>query len=271
MDLLKKVAKDPGTCQMAAGEITVSGKSVPSKQTVKFKGTETREYTFEQVVFYLMNRDKKYTAYMTLCRESGIGKIYYTDQKIIMEEIDSFEEAPIAVRIGGPEFRYVGLKDYSYLRDVCMGEDEGRGENYYVIVPQSISSPVNLSNIQEFFEDGRCSDGTSISEAERVEFRLDGIKLVAVDDAAGFTGDDWKRVVCIFLDGSKWQISRWNTRDVAEMLSAVPSFHLVRSGMQSTMQVRNHNTTEISVRGGAVGKASLDSIKEKVKRCILGM
>ncbi|CAD27145.1 hypothetical protein [Encephalitozoon cuniculi GB-M1] len=271
MDLLKKALRDPEACQMSPEEIVVGGKKVPPKQMVKFKGTETKEYTFEQVLFYLLNRDKKYTVYMTLCRESGIGKIYYTDQKIIVEEIENFKETSIAARIDGPDFRYIGLRDYSYLGYLCRKEDEGRPTIYYAIVPQSVSSPVNLSNIKEFFEEGKCSDGIRISEVEKVELDLDGFKLVAVDDVGGFTSEDWKRVVCIFLDGSKWQTGRWNIRDVGEIFNTIPTFYFARRGTQSNLYMRNYNATEIGVHDGKVGRSSLSSIKERIKGCILGI
>ncbi|ADM12303.2 RNA polymerase II accessory factor [Encephalitozoon intestinalis ATCC 50506] len=271
MDLLKRALRDPSICQMNPEEITIGGRKISPKQTIKFKGTETKEYTFEQVLFYLLNKDKKYTAYMTLCKESGIGKIYYTDQKIIVEEIENFKEASIEAKIDGPDFRYIGFRDYSYLNNICKKEEEGRPVTYYAIVPQSVSSPVNLSNVKEFFEKGICSDEISISEAEKVELKIEGFGVVAVDDVGRFTSEDWKKVVCIFLDGTKWQVSRWNIKDVGEIFNSIPTFCFVKRGMTSSIYMRNWNAIEIPIQNGKVDGPILSSIKERIRSCILGI
>ncbi|AFN83789.1 RNA polymerase II assessory factor [Encephalitozoon romaleae SJ-2008] len=256
---------------MDPDEITIGGKKVSPKQTIKFKGTETKEYTLEQVLFYLLNKDKKYTAYMTLCRESGIGKIYYTDQKIIVEEIESFKEATIEAKIDGPDFRYIGFRDYSYLDDLCKKEGESKPTVYYIVVPQSVSSPVNLSNIKEFFEEGKCSEGIQISEVEKVELNIDGYKFAAVDDVSRFTSEDWKRVVCIFLDGTKWQVSRWNIRDVGEIFNTIPTFYFIKRGAPGNFYIKNCNVIGVETHGGKVDKPTLSSIRKRIKDCILGM
>ncbi|AFM99069.1 Cdc73-like RNA polymerase II accessory factor [Encephalitozoon hellem ATCC 50504] len=271
MDLLKRALREPDACEMGPDEITIGGKKVSPKKTIKFKGTETKEYTFEQVLFYLLNKDKKYTVYMTLCRESGIGKIYYTDQKIIVEEIENFKETTAQAKIDGPDFRYIGFRDYNYLSDLCKKEGENRPTVYYVIVPQSVSSPVNLSNIEEFFEEGRCADGIKISEVEKVELSIDGHKLTAVDDVARFTSEDWKRVVCIFLDGTKWQVSRWNIKDVGEIFNTIPTFYFFRRGTPGSLYMKNYNAAGVEIHDGRVDRSSLGSIRERIRDCILGM
>jgi parafibromin len=268
MDILKKVFRDPSVCQILLGEVSVAGKQILRAQTVKFTGTETKEYTLEQVLFYLMNRTEKYTTYMSLCRERGIGKIYYTDQKIIIEEIENFKEATVSVEIDGPEFRYIGQHDYGYLESVCRREGM-RGGFYYMVVPQSVSSPVNLSNIREFLDNGRCLMNVGISEANKIEIKFMGYDLVVVDDVKGFTSEDWRRVVCIILDGSKWQINEWSVRDLAEIFDTIPTFYLSRGNQHEGQFVRSYNVREIQVRNGAISKVDLDVIQEKVRGCVL--
>lgn len=262
MDLLKKVLRDPSTCEMGAGEIVVDGRMVPRTQTVKFRNTETKEYTFEQVVFYLVNRDKKYTTYMSLCRDAGISKIYYTDQKIIIEEIESAQSVPVAVRADGVDFRYMGSRDYSYLGDVCRGET--RPATKYIIVPQSLSSPVNLNSVKEFFSSGRCEGGVNVGEEEEVSMRMDGVDFVVKDNVGSFTSEDWKKIVAVFLDGTRWQTDEWNVPDVAEILNSVPTFYVARAGARKGPHLRNYNVTEVPVRNGVVGVPVVKAVKEKI-------
>lgn len=263
MNLLKKVFRDPSKCQMKPGEITVDGRVVSGTQGVRFKGTETKEYTLEQVLFYLLHRDQKYTTYMGLCKERGIGKIYYTDQKVIVDEIEGAQELSVAVRMDGNDFRYTGSRNYSYLSDVC--KEKGRPRTNYMIVPSSVSSPVTLSNIAEFLESGRCRSGMDMSELEKTEVTMDGIGFTVRDSVEGFTSEDWKKVSGVFLDGSQWQLAEWKIADVGEVLNAVPAFYLMRAGSQRSVHLMGYSITEIAIRNDVVNRSDLRSIKERIK------
>lgn len=266
MDLLKKVLKDPRICQLTPASITVGGRAVPRTQVIRFKGTETKEYTFEQVLFYLLNKDQKYTTYMGLCKDKGIGKIYYTDQKIIIDEIENAQEVSIAVYADTASFRYIGSRSYEYLKDIC--KERSRPAISYILVPSSFSSPISLNNVKSFFENGECASSADVSEVDRVEMSLDGVNFVVRDNAEEFTSEDWKKVAAIFLDGSKWQISNLKILDVAEVLKSIPTFYLTRAGAQKSPHLRSYNVTEILVQGNFISRASLISIRERIRNHI---
>lgn len=265
MDLLKKALGDPSVCRMTPEGIAVNGRVVSKSETVQFKGTETKEYTVEQVLFYLANRSEKYTTYMGLCKECGIGKIYYTDQKIIVEEVENAQEASVDARIDDCSFRYAASRSYSHLRELCKTLRTGPS---YIVIPSSLSSPVNLGNVVRFFESGECVSGDA-DGTDCTEVMLDGLQFVVREDAEDFTSEEWSRVAAIFLDGTGWQMRDWKIQDLAALFESVPTFHLVRMGQRGSVLER-YRVAEVPVHNNAVDRSDLAALRERIRRHVRG-
>jgi parafibromin len=269
MDLLKKVLNDPKLCRLNPTTITVQSKTLPKSQTVPFREIPNKEYSLEELVFFILHKDLKYTEYLSVCKENGVGKIYYTDQKIIMNAIREAKEAPAAVRLDHPDRRYIGSQDYSHLRSLCEGgEEHGGYESYYIIVPSSLTAPVNLGKIEEFLRSGRCPSGAAVWEEDSVKAEINGVRLEMRDNVNAFTSEDWRRAVCIFVDGSKWQTAEWKIQDLAEVFNSIPTFYLTRAHSRKNPYLGHYNVIEILLEDDSVRKEELDRMWDRIKECI---
>ncbi|KAL0263964.1 UNVERIFIED_CONTAM: hypothetical protein PYX00_010878 [Menopon gallinae] len=173
-----------------------------------------RQYTLDQLCFYLINTDMAYTEYLKKCKANGIQQVSYIDQRKLIDEIKSYEPASAVVDFD-PAERHRREHDYSFVSRYFQ-----RRESYKIIVPSSYQSLINVENAKDFLEVGvfrKChpslEEGRETTVMDKYVVHQDGV-------------EDWKDVVAVFLDGSKWQYRDWKWNSLHSMTDDVAAFFL---------------------------------------------
>jgi hypothetical protein len=103
--------------------------------------------------------------------------------------------------------------------------NEYRGSTPIIIVPPSMTSPLNLFNVQRLLEGGQWVSPEAARQAaqdeggsgekptrvtlKRVDARGNRCQYYVTDNAAALDRRDWLKVVAVFAMGPEWQFAGW--------------------------------------------------------------
>lgn len=212
MDILKKTLSAPTQCNITDTHVSIGTHSAPRDMPVPLP--LTRDYTIDQLCFYIVNSDLAYTEYLKKCRSVGILQVSYVDQKKLIEEITKHKSVS-AVTSFDPAERHRREEDYAFVDKYFR-----RRRGCKIVVPDSYQSLLNLQNAKEFLESG-VFRRTGASFAESTDVPV-ADRFSAVQDCIG----DWVDVVAVFLDGTRQQYRDWKWRSLKDLVNHVPAFFL---------------------------------------------
>ena len=213
----------------------------------------SRQYSLDQLCFYVINSDLAYTEYLKKCRSTGILQVSYVDQKKLIEEIKNYKSVSTIVSFD-PEERHRCEYNYSFINSFVL-----RKRNYKIVVPTSYQSLLNVNNVRKFLEDG-------VFQRKKISFENTPEVVVLgqfriVEDMI----DSWEDVVAVFLDGSKWQYRDWKWKSLREVADNVPTFFLYsKNGEEKKFE--NFDIMPIKIDDeGLLDKDVFDAMWKKIK------
>ena len=73
--------------------------------------------------------------------------------------------------------------------------------SYIIVVPNALTSPINLKNCEEFLLNGKYINAKDIADKNQNEVRFvhGGLRFKIINDPRKLPGSDWDRVVAVFL------------------------------------------------------------------------
>lgn len=236
MDVLKRTYMAPTRCNITATHISIDTLSLPRDTVVPL--SLSKQYTLDQLCFYLINIDMAYTEYLKKCKANGIQQVSYIDQRKLIDEIKSYEPASAVIDFD-PAERHRREHDYSFVSRYFL-----RKESYKIVVPSSYQSLINIENVKAFLEEGLFRRSTASLEEGR-EVRVRDRYVVHQNSV-----DNWEDVVAVFLDGSKWQYRDWKWSSLNSMTDDVAAFFLyTRDGEEQ--RFASVDVMSIRVKDGA--------------------
>ncbi|KAF9762980.1 Cell division cycle protein 73 [Nosema granulosis] len=267
MDILKEIISKPKSTIITELDVQIDNKKI-NKNTVVEIGDQKKQYTVEQLAYFIVNKDLMYTQYLKKCKEQNIGPIFYTDQKIIFEELQKFREEMPQYHFGLPEDKYLSKNDYSWIKKFFNEKEDkpiirSDNEPFKIVVPSSIASLINLSNIEHFLKNGEVVKNNTLI-LDKVETFFNGKLFVIEDTIIDWTSDDWKRLVGIFVDGSSWQVAEWKIGDIAGLFSKIPVFYLYEEGNETTEALDGYKINRIKLTNKKCKKEDLENVLNSI-------
>lgn len=126
----------------------------------------------------------------------------------------------------------------------------GPGRSQIIIVPNSLSSLINIFNAKSFLREGIFkavqSSQLDLNKKPKMEMftrRVNGqdIHYKIIDDTKILTNDDWQRVVAVFVTGQLWQIKAYKWSNPTELFHHIPGFHLMMEGSTINPDIASWN------------------------------
>jgi hypothetical protein len=197
------------------------------------------------LAFFLCNRHLKYTQYLRECKNKGVPSIFYSDQNIILEELEKVAEVENEAFYDLPESRYISKHDYQWAKEIILEKPEEIvkskiTEKYKIIVSASLTATVNLNNIEILLNTGYLEKQKDLV-FDKTEFNIEGHTFIAEEDIKNWTSDDWNMLVAIFCDGSQWQIKEWGIGDVASLFYKIPTFYIINDSLSLKNEMSGYN------------------------------
>ena len=133
---------------------------------------------------------------------------------------------------------------------------------FYILVPPSISAPINMTNISHFLEKGEFRVPTAATFARRSrEIELSPESLVgpsthsikAVDDPSLVPENAWDNILASIVIGKEWQFEGWFGKSgeqrlpVSSILNRIPSFYVSFHGENVPKSILRWNTTVVQI------------------------
>ncbi len=100
--------------------------------------------------------------------------------------------------------------------------------SYIIVVPNALTSPINLKNCEEFLLNGKYINAKDIADKNQNEVRFvhGGLRFKIINDPRKLPGSDWDRVVAVFCTGQTWQFKDWKWSTPVELFKNVLGIHL---------------------------------------------
>ncbi|EOB13246.1 hypothetical protein NBO_94g0003 [Nosema bombycis CQ1] len=271
MEILKEIMNKSKNTVINEEYVIIGGKEVDKKNKIEIGDQSGKFYTLEQLAFFILNKDIMYTQYLKKCKEQNISPIFYTDQKLITEELKKVREDVTVCRYDLPDEIYFSRHDYSWVSKLFSEKNKNVSfktslEPYRIVVPSSLISFINLSNIEEILISGNVIKNSKLV-LDKLKTNFNGKKFLIEDTIDDWTSEDWKSLVGIFVDGSSFQINEWKIGDIAGLFSKIPVFYLYEEGNESTEALDGYKINRIKVDKGTIKKEDLD----KIWRLIMGV
>eukprot|EP01039_Chlorochromonas_danica_P004799 gene4799-5262_t len=124
------------------------------------------------------------------------------------------------------------------------------GRSQIIIVPNSLSSLINIFNAKAFLSEGIFkviqSNQLDLNKKPKVDFFIrrvneQEIHYRIIDDTKILTNDDWQRVVAVFVTGQLWQIKAYKWSNPTELFHHIPGFHLMMEGSTINPDIASWN------------------------------
>jgi len=230
MKILREIFKNLKNVELTKEKIKMGNMEYDKNMEINIERTTKKKYTLEQLTYFLINRDLQYTKYLRECKNNGVTSIFYSDQKIILEELEKEVETEKEAYYDLPESRYYSKHKYFWVEEIIAEKPEQIvrskiNEKYKIIVSPSLTATVNLNNIEILLSTGFLEKRKELV-FDKIEFQVEDTTFVAEEDIKHWTSDDWNMLVAIFCDGSKWQINEWGIGDVASLFYNIPTFYI---------------------------------------------
>lgn len=279
MEILKEIADTNN--EIANSEIVnikitdsyvlINNKQYEKNTEINISGTSKNNYTLIQIVFFLLNKNLPYTKYLRECKEKRIASIFYSDQKIISEVLKSLIDKTDAF-CDLPESRYISKYNYKWIEELLIDKTEknertAMTKKYKIIVSPSLTSIVNLNNIEILLNNGSLEKGKALI-FDKTEFKINNNEFVAEEDVKNWTFDDWSMVVAIFCDGSDWQIKEWGIDDVASLFYKIPTFYFLNEKDLQKSNLSNSKIQKIFVKNNMISKNDYKLMWDKINNYI---
>lgn len=264
MDILKEIVSKPKSTIITEQHVEIDNNKIDKNTVVEIGDLQKKKYTVEQLAYFIINRDLMYTQYLRKCKEQNIGPIFYTDQKIIFEELQKVKEDMPQYHFDTPENLYLSKHDYTWVGEFFTKKEEKKtikndNEPYKIVVPSSLASLINLSNVENFLRNGEVVRSSKLI-LDKVESFINGKSFIIEESINDWTSDDWKRLVGIFVDGSAWQINEWKIGDIAGLFSKIPIFYLYEEGNEKTEALDGYKINRIKISNRKCDKKDLEII-----------
>mmetsp|Transcript_8233 Transcript_8233/g.12410 ORF Transcript_8233/g.12410 Transcript_8233/m.12410 type:complete len:377 (+) Transcript_8233:65-1195(+) len=124
-------------------------------------------------------------------------------------------------------------------RAVKRAKRDPNAEVPIIIVPQAITSLINMYNCEDLLDKGafvnpntkRQESGSSkptqvVFQRKSFSDATKDCKYMVIDNIKELKKEDWVRVVAVFVSGAEWQFKGWPWTDVAQIFDNVCAFHL---------------------------------------------
>ncbi|WUR02269.1 cell division control protein 73 (CDC83) [Vairimorpha necatrix] len=272
MEILSDILKNPKSVSFSENKIKISGLEYDKNMEIEIKETTKKKYTLEQLAYFLCNKHLQYTKYLRECKTKGILSIFYSDQKIILEEVEKENEVESQGRYDLPESKYYSKHDYHWVKDLIAEKTDEIlkskiTEKYKIIVSSSLTATVNLSNIEILLTSGSLEKSQDLI-FDKTEFKIKSHVFVAEEDIKDWTSDDWNMLVAIFCDGSEWQINEWGIGDVASLFNTVPTFYIVNTRSMNKNDLSGYNVIKWNVVDNKLDDEKYKLMWSKIKNTI---
>jgi len=100
--------------------------------------------------------------------------------------------------------------------------------SYIIVVPNALTSPINLKNCEDFLLNGKYIKAEDIIDKNQSEVRFvhGGLRFKIINDPRKLERSDWDRVVAVFCTGQTWQFKDWRWSTPVELFKNVLGVHL---------------------------------------------
>lgn len=159
MEILRDILNNSKRIIFSDNKIKIGSIDYDKTNEIKIEGTTKSNYTLEQLAYFICNKHLQYTKYLRECKTKGIPSTFYSDQKIILEEIETVNsELQSEAYYDLPESRYFSKHDYHWIEEIIAEKQEviksKITEKYKIVVSSSLTATVNLNNIEILLNTG---------------------------------------------------------------------------------------------------------------------
>jgi len=100
--------------------------------------------------------------------------------------------------------------------------------SYIIVVPNALTSPINLKNCEDFLLHGKYINSKDIADKGQSDVRImhGGLRFKIMNDPRKLSHSDWDRVVAVFCTGQTWQFKDWKWSTPVELFKNVLGIHL---------------------------------------------
>lgn len=208
----------------------------------------TKQYTLHQLAFFLSQKQRNYNEYLDDCKKLEIQPIAKEDTESITDYITNYQIPSIVYGT----VCYKAKKNYSFINDLFTQNSVGietKNKQYYIVLPESVNSLININNIKELLINKRYKyikpEDILLSD-DSVQFTWCKRKFTAITNIDHFTSEDWNSIACIFMDGSRWQAKHWAMQNLVEIFNTYPCFY-VQENQHKKCYLDGYNINRILV------------------------
>lgn len=228
MDILKRAYGNIHQCRVIEDRVEVCGKTYHGDTSVNFPTRKSKQYNLSSVIFYLMNSNTPLAEYVERCQKNKIIPVSYIDHSSIKEDINNFKDFEI------PGF----FIQPSYMTNKAYEIPEVR-KYYRILVPNGISSLINIRNISKLLSTGEFER----VEAEpfsniTVELSIENLHFKISNNHEDLTEDDWSCMKAVFLDDSEYMAS---SIDIPKLIKTSAIFTLREKPFKHTKLIIDDN------------------------------
>lgn len=211
MDILKKALVSPNS--FTFNPLKINNKEYKNKIQTPFL---LKEYSSEQLVFFITNHKLSYPDYLKACKNSNILPISYVDQSVLLDYVKNYKEYSF-----DKEEIHLPQLDYSFINDFFIDEF-----SYSIIVSSAENSFINLLNINAFLR-----EGLFVKKKVPLDYENKPIKIksrvkkesITVTDDFNYK-ENKNKIIGVFLDGNTWQLKNSRYSDLSEVCENMAVF-----------------------------------------------
>lgn len=205
-------------------------------------------YTMKELIYLLKYYNIDHEDYLQKCNNNQISPVHIEDKEIIIDYIENYIIPTNHFDLP----KYFGNKNYNFVLELISTSKKGlisKNKKFYIVVPESIRSPLNMANIKQFLLANKL-EKTNIEDIlqadDTIKINWNNVDFVIFSNINNFTSEDWDNIVCIFSDGEPWQFKKWSKQNLVEIFERIPTFYIHFKNQRKSF-LRDYNVKEIIV------------------------